>query len=437
MLKLVTSRLFRCTLCLILVCCLVVSWSPIRVQASALPEVAGVVTKIIPFNPSSAAGAAGAALGSQVFGYVLLGLGLIVTTAQAIELMNAYSEFSGELETSIYYYPDGTWSYGVDMGFVERVRAFLFDSGYIICNPNFVLATSQTVLCAGLEYVVSADTPFAVVGLYWGSGGRASRTDFYAFAPSLGGFAVNGTYKGATDYGYYKAVSFFTSGADDNPSSTSTVPIVEVPDLTNDTIAAFFGNEIPVEYVTTIDGVEVGTIAPPEVDIPNGYPEWYTNARPATNPDTQEEITVLPTPLDPNTDTIPDGVTQPDTWQGSIADPMPDTGTDTDPDTGTDTDPDSGTSGDGSNRPIDDFQVDLTSFFPFCIPFDLYEFIRILCAEPEAPVFHWEVQDLSGNVYSVDVDLSPWNSHAQLFRDAQCLLFIIGLLMLTRKFIKW
>ena len=87
--------------------------------------------------------------------------------------------------------------------------------------------------------------------------------------------------------------------------------------------------------------------------------------------------------------------------------------------------------------PITDFHVDLTSFFPFCIPFDLYEFIRILCAEPEAPVFHWEVQDLSGNVYAVDVDLSPWNSHAQLFRDAQCLLFIIGLLMLTRKFIKW
>lgn len=123
-------------------------------------------------------------------------------------------------------------------------------------------------------------------------------------------------------------------------------------------------------------------------------------------------------------------------YNPAIGSSVPTVGT-VDPVTGTITNTEISTGVVVTPSPIQNFHVDLTSFFPFCIPFDLYEFVRILCAEPEAPVFHWEVQDLSGNVYSVDVDLSPWNPHAQLFRDAQCLLFIIGLLMLTRKFIKW
>ena len=123
-------------------------------------------------------------------------------------------------------------------------------------------------------------------------------------------------------------------------------------------------------------------------------------------------------------------------YNPAIGSSVPTVGT-VDPVTGTITNTEISTGVVVTPSPIQNFHLDLTSFFPFCIPFDLFEFIRILCAEPEAPVFYWEVQDLAGNVYGVDVDLSPWNSHAQLFRDAQCLLFIIGLLMLTRKFIKW
>lgn len=87
--------------------------------------------------------------------------------------------------------------------------------------------------------------------------------------------------------------------------------------------------------------------------------------------------------------------------------------------------------------PIATFAIDLTDVFPFCIPFDIYEFFTILVEEPVAPVFHWEIQDLAGNVYAVDVDLSPWDSHAALFRDVELLLFILGLMWATRKIIKW
>lgn len=83
------------------------------------------------------------------------------------------------------------------------------------------------------------------------------------------------------------------------------------------------------------------------------------------------------------------------------------------------------------------FMLDLRDFFPFCIPFDLYKFFSLLCAEPEAPVFHWEIRDLSGNVYPIDVDLSSWDGFAAVFRHLQLLVFIIGLAMASRKFIKW
>lgn len=63
--------------------------------------------------------------------------------------------------------------------------------------------------------------------------------------------------------------------------------------------------------------------------------------------------------------------------------------------------------------------VDLSKYFPFCIPFDLYDFFTLLDAEPVAPVLSWEIQDLSGQSYSLSVDLSEWDSVAQLFRRLQ------------------
>ena len=81
--------------------------------------------------------------------------------------------------------------------------------------------------------------------------------------------------------------------------------------------------------------------------------------------------------------------------------------------------------------------VDLKRFFPFCIPFDLYEFFKLLNADPVAPVLSWEIQDLAGQTYSLDVDLSQWDSVAQLFRRLQLFLFITGLAAASRKFIKW
>lgn len=274
--KLLTSSLFRCTLCLILVCCMIANVVSIRAQASAIPEVAGVVTKVIPFNPGAGAAAGGTALGSQIFGYVLGGLGLVVTLAQTVDLMNQYSEFTGELETSIYYYPDGSWSYGVDMSFVERVQAFLFDTGvvrYSVPIPTDIsysdLLVSYVnnfrkwypyclvVYCNSVWYVCASNYP---LNFYQTSDGKYYKLDTDADGNSIR-FATRNSDNWTPYYQWaVSAVTGYCHFGSDNFNSSELV--------------------IESDY-------DLGVVAPLEVPMPEAYPEWHTNARPATNPDTQ------------------------------------------------------------------------------------------------------------------------------------------------------
>ena len=78
---------------------------------------------------------------------------------------------------------------------------------------------------------------------------------------------------------------------------------------------------------------------------------------------------------------------------------------------------------------------DLTGVFPFCIPFDLIDFISILSADPVAPYFEIPIKypTLDGMAtYMVEIDLSQFDSVASLVRKMECIVFIVGLLMITR-----
>ena len=411
--KLFTRRSFRCVVCLILVCCLVVSWSPIRAHASALPEVAGVVTKVISLSPGAGAAAGGAALGVQVFWSVALGLGLICTTAVAIDLLNQYVEYSGELETSIYYYPDGSWSYGVDMGFVERVRAWLFQEGILYLGPQIDTSMPASVVEA--------------LGV-----ARANGCHYFYGTTLSGGYPFVAYCNDSNCLYLYYCYGFYQLQCGGVPytfvykDESSTWGRSDGIQIKDGKIYKVGENE-PVQ--TTDDAIELGQVAPPAVPIPDGYPEWHTNARPATNPDTDEEITVLPIPFNPSADpeTQIGTLTQPDIWQGSIAEPMPDT------DTNPDTQPDSPGA---PSSDIGDYQIDLKKFFPFCIPFDLYDFFTCLNADPVAPVIEWVIPLPGGGTYPLEIDLSAFDDVAQLLRRLQLLLFCVGLAFKTRDLIK-
>lgn len=79
----------------------------------------------------------------------------------------------------------------------------------------------------------------------------------------------------------------------------------------------------------------------------------------------------------------------------------------------------------------------LKDFFPFCIPFDLYAFMCVLCAEPEAPCFTFACPLPGGKVYEVEIDLAVWNDVAAAIRYCVVAIYIVTLANVTRNRIKW
>lgn len=84
-----------------------------------------------------------------------------------------------------------------------------------------------------------------------------------------------------------------------------------------------------------------------------------------------------------------------------------------------------------------DYQLDLTSLFPFCIPRDIYTAIGLLVAEPEAPSIDWDMPLPNGSTYHIEYDLSDWDGIASLLRHLELLLYGVGLMMATKSIIKW
>lgn len=75
--------------------------------------------------------------------------------------------------------------------------------------------------------------------------------------------------------------------------------------------------------------------------------------------------------------------------------------------------------------------------FPFCLPFDLYDFLSILDAEPRAPAFT-VVIPLSSFGFglkdvSFEVDLSHFDEVMQILRTMELLGSVVGLIFITKK----
>ena len=97
------------------------------------------------------------------------------------------------------------------------------------------------------------------------------------------------------------------------------------------------------------------------------------------------------------------------------------------PDTGETDKPGTGT---GEN------DTDVPKIFPFCLPFDLIDFIGVLDADPEAPKFTIPIKVPSATgwgTYDIVIDLSKFDSVAALLRQMETLAFVVGLIMITRQ----
>lgn len=118
--------------------------------------------------------------------------------------------------------------------------------------------------------------------------------------------------------------------------------------------------------------------------------------------------------------------------------PMDDTGTDTDnpskPGEGTDTDKPSvnwPSAGDISLPKL------IISKFPFCIPFDVARLIGLLEADPKTPIFHVPLK--VGTILNEEIvlDLSQWDNVVRIIRWGELIVFVAGLVLVTRNYIKW
>lgn len=89
-----------------------------------------------------------------------------------------------------------------------------------------------------------------------------------------------------------------------------------------------------------------------------------------------------------------------------------------------------------SSDPDDYGVIGLENIFPFCIPFDIYNFLSALAATPTAPHFTATLQLPSalGGAQTIDLDFDnpTFNQLAQLLRLLELLAFIVGLALLTR-----
>lgn len=85
---------------------------------------------------------------------------------------------------------------------------------------------------------------------------------------------------------------------------------------------------------------------------------------------------------------------------------------------------------------LNDYEVDgLEDVFPFCIPFDLFRCIQVLCAEPEAP--RWEFPfkfERWGIDETIVLDLEKFESVAQISRWIETLIFTWMLASKTKAF---
>ena len=75
----------------------------------------------------------------------------------------------------------------------------------------------------------------------------------------------------------------------------------------------------------------------------------------------------------------------------------------------------------------------LSSKFPFCIPWDIYNLLNLFNSEPVAPVFDLSMEVPYIGTQAIHVDLSPFSPVAAVCRALMLVLFMIGLAFVSHK----
>lgn len=464
------TRFFRALVCLVLVAALLVQVSPIRARAAG-PNFFFVDPEL--------------QLASD-----LIGLGISVGTdaaahnqviQDAADWLAETGEWLSEGMLKVYKVAAaaGGCKYMVDGDFLQELFEWMFDTVVVdVIFPSLSLTTKSGHF-AYSEVSYTLDIPFEVFSVclydgtsYWPYLFIYSESYFDHYYGSDG--ALVSTHTVSSNGAFFSNVCSWSKHAspDDYFSSVSGFYDLGVVSFGSGDIQEYFktfsleglSGEVTTSKDLTLNHVGVfGSI------LPDSYPEWFQNSTTITDSETGEPKTVVPVALG-QTVTETQGMSQTDVWAGTS------TYVDTETDVGTGDDtitvPETVTLKDiltgilsvpksiaqavaaffadvvaavkaipaaiteffTISADVSAFAIEWRDFFPFCIPFDIYDFLTLLMADPEAPKFEWEIDLLkTGEPYLMVVDLSEWDDVAQLLRRLELLVFIVGLAMVTRE----
>lgn len=215
--------------------------------------------------------------------------------------------------------------------------------------------------------------------------------------------------------GYYSTSTFYLPVSCTAPSSDLKYPsddfLVRMPDLpqvdsvtgsvTYSSDMPYTADSVAAPYPVDSDGVKVP-------DLPYDVPVDQTTGKDLTDSDTDIDT---------------------------------DTGTDSKPDTGTDTKPGESTNTDTDvswpDAPSLSLPKLIASKFPFCTPFDVARLIGLLEAEPKAP--RWVVPLQYADIVDEEIvlDFDDFSDVLRIVRWGEIMLFVAGLIVITRNYIKW
>lgn len=232
------------------------------------------------------------------------------------------------------------------------------------------------------------------------------------YGQNLGGLWSRGNNNNSVWFGFENScvatsVQYGTSGFTTSTFTTKGESYTRVAQVQSSAITTALQNsqDIPITANTELVNGAVSTTQTISIDIPNVMPTPAETVNQLQG--VQQQLGVVPLPITQDvTATITQLQEMQDTRYGDT----------------------------------EQYELSLTSFFPFCIPYDLYWILTAFVQPPEAPnfdiaisnPFHGEEEDA---YFTYHVDLSMFDGVASLFRKFELIIFVVGLCLISRSLI--
>lgn len=376
--------------------------------------------------------------------------------------------------------------YSCDLSNINSVSAtkvgdvITYGRAYASCYSTELHKTCYWEISPGYDFVVT-DCSAKVIPLQYftqryKNGSYLYRGGLYSTAPFTVVNSVTGVSRTATKYSsnVYKVENGFTCSFINVALDVSSFKAVwGTPHFCFDynTVKGFYekywDNNVENEFYMGFVKYLLNRVEPliPNIDIPDvagkdyafdlvGWPYAWDIDKPDVKP--WDGVDSLPIPGDVVLgDSIPGVIDFPDVIQkiidgtipwpdviGAVRDidiPAPDPGPD-EPDKKPEPDPELPEIPAVLPQGVSDKLKDLSGKFPFCIPFDLVDCFKSFGSNEAAEAPKWDLTFRipgTNKDYKFSVDLSTFDKYIPIFRSGVLILFLIGLILGTRKLIGW